>query len=137
MLRRLSRELSAAEGTDECELTDAGKRLRCRIVPAFELARDTVLAVFLTQHPLVVRVDTRHHLHMPQLHRAVYDLHRLVAERDRRRPKDLRIRPRNRRAAERTDIRRRLLIRVHRPAAAAALDRTNLLRHEDHLPFDE
>ena len=137
MLRRLSRELSAAEGTDERELTDARKRLHRRIVPERELARDALLAVFLTENPLVVRVDTRHHLDVPQLHRAVYDLHRLVTECDRRRPKDLFVRPRNRRAAERTDICRRLRIRVHRSAAAAALDRANLLRHEDHLPFDD
>ena len=137
MLRRLARELPAAERAHKRELTDARKRFCRRIVPERELARDAVLAVFLTENPLVVRVDTRHHLDVSELHRPIHDLHRLVTERDRRRPKDLLVRPRNRRAAECTDIRRRLLVGIHRPAAAAALDRANLLRHEDHLPFDD
>ena len=137
MLRRIPRELAAAERAHERELTDARERRCRRLIPECELARDAVLAVFLTENPLVVRIDPRHHLDVSELHRAVHGLHRLVTERDRRRPKLRRLPPRSRRAAECTDIRRCLLVGVHRSAAAAALDRANLLRHETHLPFDD
>lgn len=136
MLRRIPRELAAAEGADEREPADTRKRIRRCIVPESQLICNAVLAVSLTQHTRVVRINPRHYLDVTELHRAIYDLYRLVTERDRRRPKLRRLPPRSRRAAECTDIRRCLLVGVHRSAAAAALDRANLLGHETHLPFD-
>ena len=136
MLRRIPRELAATEGADEREPADTRKRIRRCIVPESQLICNAVLAVSLTQHTRVVRINPRHYLDVTELHRAIYDLYRLVTERDRRRPKLRRLPPRSRRAAECTDIRRCLLVGVHRSAAAAALDRANLLGHETHLPFD-